>query len=158
MITLVWAQTKDGVIGYENKLPWSIKEELKHFKNSTIGRDILMGKNTWDSLPFKPLPNRKNIIVSSKLILDPSIDAVVERDLLKILSEYKNTTKELAIIGGAKIYEQSLDLADKLIISIINKDYIGDTYAPIVDFDKFIEINKIEYDEFTVYEYTKKEI
>lgn len=158
MISLLWAQTKSGVIGIDNKLPWHIKEELKHFKQSTNGKDILMGKNTWEALPFKPLPNRKNIIVSSKLKLDETIDAFVETDLLKVVNDYKKNNKELVIIGGAKIYEQVLDLADKLIISIIKKEYDGDTYAPVVDFTKFNEISKTEYDEFVVYEYMKKEI
>ncbi|QHX35986.1 dihydrofolate reductase [Spiroplasma sp. TIUS-1] len=158
MISLIWAQTNDGVIGKDNKLPWNIKEDLKHFKNYTKGKDVLMGKNTWESLPLKPLPNRKNIIVSTKLNLDKSIQAIVETDLTKVLYQYKNSDKELVVIGGGKIYQQALDLADKLIISIIKEKYIGDTYAPTVDFAKFNEISKTEFDEFTVYEYVKKEI
>ncbi|WP_338982965.1 dihydrofolate reductase [Spiroplasma endosymbiont of Othius punctulatus] len=157
MITLIWAQTKEGVIGKDNKLPWSIKEDLKHFKEYTNGKDILMGKNTWESLPFKPLPNRKNIVVSSTLEIEAD-KAFVETNLLNTINKYKNSKEELVIIGGAKIYEQTIGLADKLIISIIKENYIGDTYAPTVDFKKFKEVNKKEYSEFIVYEYENKEV
>ena len=65
IIHLIWAQEKDGGIGINNSLPWHISEDLKNFKKITLNKPIIMGRKTWDSLPFKPLPHRRNIVLSS---------------------------------------------------------------------------------------------
>ena len=66
MLGAIWAQSVDGIIGDGEDMPWHLPEDLKHFKDTTSGHPIIMGRRTWESLPFKPLPNRKNIVLSSR--------------------------------------------------------------------------------------------
>ncbi|WP_339033713.1 dihydrofolate reductase [Spiroplasma endosymbiont of Cantharis rufa] len=155
MISLIWAQTKNKVIGKDNKLPWDIKEEMQHFINYTRGKTILMGRNTWDSLSKKPLPNRKNILITSRELEKSYNNLEVSNNLKEILERYKDSDEELVIIGGSQIYKSALDYADKLIVSIINEDYQGNIFAPQLDESIFKLINKKEFSEFITYYYER---
>ncbi|WP_339030446.1 dihydrofolate reductase [Spiroplasma endosymbiont of Cantharis nigra] len=155
MISLIWAQSKNKIIGKDNKLPWDIKEEMQHFINYTRGKTILMGRNTWDSLSKKPLPNRKNILITSRELEKSYNNLEVSSNLEEILKKYKVKDEELVIIGGSQIYKSALEYADKLVVSIINKDYQGNIFAPQWDESIFRLINKIEFSEFTTYYYER---
>ena len=128
-IHLIWAQEPNGGIGRNGKLPWHISEDLKNFKKITLNYPILMGRKTWDSLPIKPLPNRRNIILSSKPI-----------DSIEVYHNIENTIKKLAddsiskifVIGGSSIYEQFFDDATHLHITLINLNSKNlDTFFPV---------------------------
>ena len=126
-IHLIWAQDINGGIGIKNSLPWHISEDLKNFKKLTINSPIIMGRKTWESLPFKPLPERRNIVLSSRLIKDvecyKSIDDCINN--LKI-------DEDVYIIGGAQIYKLFYEYAYHLHITIVDLETIGiDTYFPI---------------------------
>jgi len=129
-IHLIWAQDLKSAIGKNNDLPWHIPEDLKNFKQLTLNQSIVMGRNTWDSLKFKPLPKRRNIVLTSKNNIE-SADTFDSLDhLLNDLINKK--TKKIFVIGGAQIYKLFWELATSLHITIISdKCENADTFFPI---------------------------
>ena len=128
-INLIWGQDKNGGIGKNGKLPWHISEDLINFKKITINSTIIMGRKTWNSLPVKPLPDRRNIVLSSKFIKDVENYDSINKCIKKLKT---NLIKKIFVIGGAQVYEHFFNYADKLHITHINKEFNGiDTYFPI---------------------------
>ncbi|QEH62080.1 dihydrofolate reductase [Spiroplasma chinense] len=156
MVTLIWAQTLNGVIGFEGKLPWNIKEEMQHFVKSTKHKTVLMGRNTWDSLKLKPLPKRTNIVITSRPMDLTDENLKVDNNLEKWLKDFKNSQEEIIIIGGKKIFDASLNDADKLIISYIYEEYKGDVFAPEFDLNNFDLTDTQKFTEFEVRTYERK--
>ncbi|ASP28030.1 dihydrofolate reductase [Spiroplasma corruscae] len=156
MISLIWAQTKNNVIGKNNSLPWNIKKEMQHFVDYTRGKDVLMGRNTFDSLKKKPLPNRKNIVITSRPLELEYNEIVIYNNLNNVLNEYKKIDKELVVIGGAQIFNEAMKYADKLVVSIINNNYDGNVFFPDWNKEDFNLIKKNECEEFTIYVYERK--
>ncbi|MCI9182995.1 MAG: dihydrofolate reductase [Acholeplasmatales bacterium] len=154
MIHLIWAMTKNHVIGLQNKMPWHIKEDLIYYKEHTAGKTVVMGENTYYSLKgyykSKPLPYGKIYVASlnENLILE---DAIVISDVIQL---FKTTREDLWVVGGATIYQLALPYADALYISWVKKEYEGDTYFPEIDFTKFRNSYKKETDLvlYTIYE------
>ena len=128
-IHIIWAQDNNGGIGKDNKLPWHISEDLINFKKITSDSTVIMGRKTWTSLPKKPLPNRRNIVLSSKNIDD--VESYSSVDLcLKSLAQDK--IPDIFIIGGKMIYSGFFNYADILHITFIDEIIDGiDTYFPI---------------------------
>ncbi|AKU79503.1 dihydrofolate reductase [Spiroplasma turonicum] len=156
MISLIWAQTRDNIIGKDNNLPWNIKEEMKHFVNYTRGKTVLMGRNTFESLKIKPLPNRKNIVITSRPMELEYNDIVVCNNLKTVFENYKNKDEELVVIGGAKVYTEAIKYADKLVISVIKDNYDGDVYFPNWNKDDFILKEEVDMEKFVIYIYERK--
>jgi len=132
MITLIVARARNGAIGKDNDIPWHAPEDLKAFQRETLGGAIIMGRNTWDSLPFKPLKNRLNIVVSSNPeaaeTVVPSIDAALA------LARREGYARIYGI-GGAGIYRGMLEIADRLMITEVDLEIAeADAYFP--EFDK----------------------
>ena len=128
-IHVIWAQDKNGGIGKNGKLPWNIPEDLQNFKKITLGSTILMGRKTWDSLPFKPLPNRRNIILSTKKIPNVECYSSIQK-CIEVLNTDK--TKNLFIIGGSTVYAKTIDIANELHITLIKKNIQNiDVFFPI---------------------------
>ena len=126
-IHLIWAQEQGGGIGIKNSLPWHISEDLKNFKKLTLNKVIVMGRKTWDSLPVKPLPNRRNIVLSSSKINNIEVYSSVKH----ILKYLKGET-DIFIIGGAEVYKQFFEYANILHITIVYGKTVGvDTFFPI---------------------------
>jgi len=120
-IHLIWAQDKNSGIGQNGKLPWHISEDLKNFKSLTLNSTIIMGRKTWDSLPIKPLPNRKNIILSKTKKSNEIIYSSFEECMGEIK---KQNLDKIFVIGGRSIYQLFFDYADYLHITnvqLINK-------------------------------------
>ncbi len=134
-ISIIVAVAENNVIGNNNKLIWHISEDLKRFKKLTTGHPVIMGRKTYESLPFKPLPKRKNIVISSQKNLKFD-GAVIVNSVNKALEECKKE-KEVFICGGAEIYKLFLPLADKLYITKVHKTFEGDTFFPEPDFSKW---------------------
>lgn len=127
MISLIVAMDKNNGIGNKNKLLAHISEDLRYFKRVTDGNTIVMGYNTYMSLPKRPLPNRRNIILTTKNIkLEGAVVVNSIEELLKLL----NTEEETFICGGSSIYNQMLPYADKLYITHIFDEFEADTYFP----------------------------
>lgn len=131
MISLLVAHDTNRVIGVNNKMPWHIPEELGYFKKVTMGKAIVMGRKTFESIG-RVLPGRLNIIVTRNK--DFQVDgAEVFHSLEDALERGKQFSKEVVIIGGAEIFNISMSLADRLYITIIRNEYNGDTFFPEYD-------------------------
>ena len=136
-IKLICAISKNNVIGNENKLPWNISEDLKRFKELTSNNYIVMGRKTFDSIG-RPLPNRKNIVLSKNKNL--RIDsAEVFNSPQDVIEDYKNNKdqNDLFIIGGNYIYELFLEYCEYLFITHVDKKYSGDAFFPKIDWNKW---------------------
>ena len=156
-IHLIWAQEHDGGIGKNGQLPWHIPEDLKNFKKITLNSTIVMGRKTWDSLPFKPLPKRKNIIFTKNII-----DGVETYDnineYIKILNQ--DSKSKIFVIGGSSIYKIFYNYATHLHITFIDMKSDGiDTFFPIKNEqieEKFEKIYEKNLDERSIYTYWTK--
>lgn len=159
MISLIFAIDKNNLIGKGNDLPWYYPEDLKYFKEVTMNKTVVMGSKTFKSIfnrIGKPLPNRKNVIVSRNKDLKIE-NCLVVNDLYEYLN---NQSEEVFIIGGKQIYDMTLQVADRLYITHINKEYDGDVYFPEIPYDKYRKIKSIISGdlEFAVYESLSKSI
>lgn len=140
MISLIVARARNGAIGRDGTIPWDIPEDLKSFQRETLGGALIMGRNTWDSLPVKPLPRRFNIVVSSRPdaaeVVAPSVAAAVA------LARAQGYDRVYGI-GGARIYEEMIPTADRLLISEVDiQVQDADTFFPHVDLGMWREINE----------------
>ena len=131
MISIIVAVSEDWGIGKDNELLWHISEDLRRFKRLTLGNTVIMGKKTWESLPRRPLPGRKNIVLSDVPgeCIDFSITAYSIKDALSRCE----TDENVFIIGGGSIYRQFMPLADRLYITHVHKKAPADIYFPVID-------------------------
>lgn len=125
-LSLIVAQNAKRVIGIDGQMPWHVSEDLKHFKSLTLNHSVIMGKRTFLSIG-KPLPQRRNIVVSSTL--EPKEGIIVCKSLNEAL-DLCSQEDEVFVIGGARLYAESLNLAQTLYLTEIEKDCAGDTYFP----------------------------
>ncbi len=131
-LSLIVARAHDGVIGHRGKMPWHLPSELAHFKRSTLGKPVLMGRKTWDSLFVQPLPGRENLVLSRDVnFLAPG--AHVFDDFGTMLKEgkalaQKSETDEMVIIGGAMLYELALPIADRVYLTEVDATVKGDAW------------------------------
>ena len=137
-VQLVWAQGRGGAIGRDNRIPWSVPEDMARFKELTIGYPVIMGRKTWDSLQLRPLPGRLNLVVSRNPDFAAK-GALVCATLDEALSIARETAREdgvdeVCVIGGAQIYALALPKARRLYISEVDADPVGDARFP--DFDE----------------------
>ncbi len=140
MISIIAAIGKNYELGKDNDLIWRIKDDLVNFKKITMGKKVVMGENTYRSLP-KQLEGREYIVLSHKL---KNIDnGLVFNDFSKLLEYLKNLDDEIMIIGGASIYKLFLPYAERLYLTEINASAMADVYFPKFDLDKY-EIEKEE--------------
>jgi dihydrofolate reductase len=132
-ISLVLAMADNGVIGVRGALPWRIADDMKRFKAITMGKPIVMGRKTWDSLPRKPLPGRSNIVITRDR--DFRVDgAIVAHSLGEALARAEREQPgEIAIIGGAQIYLEALPRADIVHLTQVHGDFEGDARLPPFD-------------------------
>ena len=153
-IKLICAISKNNVIGNENKLPWNLSEDLKRFKKLTSNNLVVMGRKTFDSIG-KPLPNRKNIVLSNNSNLE--IDGVeVFNSPDEVISLFKEIPekKDMYIIGGTFVYKLFLEYCDYLYITYVDKNFEGDAFFPKIDWkawkltkeeEKYDENEKLKY-------------
>jgi len=128
MISLIVARSQNGAIGRDGTIPWDVPEDLKFFQRETLGGAIIMGRNTWESLPVKPLPRRYNIVVSSNSAV---ADTVVSSVAAAIEHAQSQGHHRIYGIGGARIYQDMLPLADRLLISEVAAQIDdADTFFP----------------------------
>jgi dihydrofolate reductase len=131
-LTLVVAIAKNGVIGREGALPWRLSSDMKRFKAATLGKPVLMGRKTWDSLPRKPLPGRQNLVLSR----DPNVvaeGAWLYTDLAAMLAAARAMAvaagvDEVCVIGGAQLYNAVLPQADRIVLTEVNLAPDGDAH------------------------------
>ncbi|HSI58372.1 MAG TPA: dihydrofolate reductase [Ideonella sp.] len=129
-IALIAAVARNGVIGHDNQLLWRVPEDLAHFRRSTHGGPVLMGRKTWDSLParFRPLPGRRNLVLTRQAGFEaPGAEPVHSLEQALRLAADAPT---LFVIGGEQLYRAALPLADELLLTEIERDFDGDTRFP----------------------------
>ena len=146
-LSIIVAMAKNRAIGINNQLIWHNSNDLKHFKEVTLGHCVIMGHNTWLSLPGqKALPNRRNIIISDRLDEAPENFELA----LSIPDE-----EEVFIMGGGSIYEQFLPKADRLYLTRLDKEFEADTYFPYINFENWdlIDLQVIDDDPQVDYSY-----
>ncbi|MFJ3386757.1 MULTISPECIES: dihydrofolate reductase [unclassified Lysinibacillus] len=140
MISLIVAHDNNYVIGYENGMPWHLPGDLKYFKEKTMGKPMIMGRKTFESIG-RPLPGRRNIVITR----DDSYHA----DGIEVVTSLESAlalagdVPEIMIIGGEQIFRLSMDITDRLYITKINHSFNGDTYFPNYEQD-FVQVSSVE--------------
>ena len=125
------ARDRNGVIGKDGALPWRLKTDLANFRAVTMGKPVIMGRKTWESLPKKPLPGRTNIVITRQA--QWQADGAVRAASLHEALQQAPEGQMVWVIGGAQIYAEALPLADRLEVTEIDQDFDGDAYAPALD-------------------------
>jgi len=143
MISIIVAIAENYAIGKNNDLLWHIPEDLKRFKKLTTGHTIVMGKKTYESLPNRPLPNRRSIVITD----DPSehFEGCLTVYSIREAMLACDPSEENFIIGGASVYRQFLPLADRLYLTIVHKSFEGDVYFPEIDFKEWKLITQEDF-------------
>jgi len=142
MISIIVAVSDDLGIGRNNDLLWHIPEDLKRFKRLTMGKCIIMGKKTWESLPKKPLPGRKNIVITD--IPSECIECSVTAYSIEDAINKCDKNEEAFVIGGGSIYRQFMNIADRLYITHVHRKAPADVWFPKIDLRKWRIIEREE--------------
>ena len=151
-ISIIVAIAQNNAIGKNNNLLWHIPADLKRFKLLTTGHTIVMGKRTYESLPNRPLPNRRSVVITDvpEEIIEGCIMAYSIEEAIEKLEE----GKENFIIGGGSVYRQFLPLADQLYLTIVQKDFEADVFFPDIDYSQWTTIVREDHlDEELPYYY-----
>ncbi len=158
MIVIIVAIAKNGVIGKANgEMPWHIKEDFQHFKKTTMGFPIIMGRKSFESLG-KPLPGRENIIVTRNTNLKYDFDGIKIFYSLQDAVDYSRSLnkEKVFITGGGEIYNQSISFADEMIISHMKFDVVGEVKFPDFNVDDWKIISRDEKEEFEIVTYLRR--
>ena len=153
MITLIAAVAENNALGKHNLLLWHLPDDFKRFKSITTGHYIILGRKTFESFP-KPLPNRTHVIISRQK--DYKYEGCIVVDSLQKAIAICPKNEEVFIIGGGEIYNQSIDIADKLDITKVHHSFEADTFFPQIDMEKW-ELTSTEFhskDEKHPFEFT----
>ena len=140
-ISIVAAVADNYAIGKGNKLPWHLPADLKHFRELTTGHAVVMGKRTFESLPNGPLPNRRNVVLTS-VMSEGVNEGYFEADSLEDAFYLCEKEEKVFIVGGAAVYRQSLEIAESLYITWVHHEFSADIYFPEVDFSKWEEVSR----------------
>jgi dihydrofolate reductase len=150
MIRAILAHDTYWGIGNAGTLPWPHNpDDLKWFKGCTDSGVVVMGRKTWESLPRKPLPNRKNVVVSNTMKSSSNAE-IVQTDIYKSRLATINYTDDVWIIGGAKLLEDSLDIIDELWLNDVGNDYECDTFLPKREITRQFEPSSVEIKSFGI--------
>ena len=139
---MIYARARNGVIGKQGQLPWHLPEDLAHFKRTTLGQAVVMGRVTWESLPekFRPLPGRTNVVVSRETSFEATGAQVVSS--LEAAMALFPTNEVVWLIGGAQLYSQALPLVSQIVITEIDADFEGDAFAPSLSTNDWTETER----------------
>jgi dihydrofolate reductase len=148
LVSIIAAVAENGVIGRGGQLPWHLSDDLRRFKQLTMGHTVVMGRRTWESIG-RPLPGRRMVVVSrqSNYEID-TVGVCVAATLLEALQVGQAAgDDEVFIIGGAELYRAALPIADRLYLTRVHADVVGDTYFPAIEWDAWAVSITIECDE-----------
>ncbi len=157
-IVIISAVAQNGVIGRSNgEMPWHVKEEFQHFKKTTLGFPIIMGRITFETLG-KPLKDRLNVVITNRPDYTlPYEEVKIFRSLTEAVEAVSETNPEkIFIIGGGQVYRQAMEFAEEMIISIMKFDAEGDVYFPEIDPARWKEASREVRDQFDIITYVKK--
>jgi dihydrofolate reductase len=142
IVSSVVAISENHVIGKDNKLLWYLPNDLRHFKEITSGHTVIMGRKTFDSVG-KPLPRRRNIIVTRQ---DIAIEGCEVVNSIESALELCKGEAEVFIVGGAEIYRQSMHLTDRIYLTIVHKEFEGDSFFPEIDKKEWKEVLREDFE------------
>jgi dihydrofolate reductase len=139
IISLVYAQSRNGFIGLNGGLPWHLPSDLKRFKATTLGKPVIMGRKTWDGLPRKPLPGRINIVVTRQpgFLAEGAVIVATVNEALNAAGD----APEICVIGGGEIYNLFLAKANRIYLTEVDVDVAGDTLAPVLNKEQWHEVS-----------------
>jgi len=142
MLSLIAAVARNRVIGNNNQLLWHLPEDMRHFRETTRGKPVIMGRKTWESLPdsFRPLPGRLNIVVSRNPAYQAH-GATIARSVEDAML-CAGDAREIFIIGGEELYRQAMPKADRLYLTEIEADFAGDAFFPEVPMQDWDEVSR----------------
>ncbi len=154
MISLIAAMSEQGVIGVHNRLPWRLPADMRWFREHTMGKAVIMGRNTFESIG-KPLAGRTNIVVSR----DPEYSTAgcrVAHSLKEALQAAREASAEVMVIGGASLYAQALPLADRIYLTLVHGRFEGDAWFPEYDPAEWRELERHDHsaDEKNPHDYS----
>lgn len=154
--TLIAAVAKNGCIGQNGKLPWNIPEDMKHFRDLTMGHVVLMGRKTWESLPekFRPLPGRTNVVLTRQTNFNVPSGVQVFSSLDEVRDAFAD--QEVFVIGGAELYATTLPLAKKLYLTEVDAEPEGDAKFPVFDKNEWHETAREPHEGYSFVTYEKK--
>jgi dihydrofolate reductase len=144
-IVLVAAMAANRLIGGAGAIPWHIPEDMRHFRQITMGKPCVMGRRTWDSLLKKPLPGRLNIVLTGQSGYGPPGALVANSFDAALARAEAEGAGEIAIIGGATIYRAALPLADRINLTEVHAEFEGDTYFPVIVQEEWQEAAREEH-------------
>lgn len=154
---IIAAVSENNVIGKDGDIPWHYPEDLKHFKKKTTGHSVIMGRKTYFSLPeeFRPLSERKNIVLSRS---DPEVpeEVAVAESLDEAWRKAEKFSDKAFVIGGSGVYSQTMEEADKMVLTEIKKEVEGDTYFPDWNRKNWNEITREQREELDFVTYIRK--
>jgi dihydrofolate reductase len=143
IVSLIWAMADNRVIGIENRLPWKLPADMQWFRKHTLGKPIVMGRLTFESFGAKPLPGRRNLIISRDanyqaegIEVYPSLEAALNA---------ARDAEEVMIIGGASVYTQALPLAHRLYMTLVHADVKGDAWFPDFPLNEWREAERHDH-------------
>jgi dihydrofolate reductase len=138
-LVLIAGVARNGAIGKDDALPWRLPEDLRHFKQHTLGWPVIMGRRTWESLPpaFRPLPGRRNLVVTRRA--DWHADGAEPVPSLDVALRRVQDRERAFVIGGAQLYAEALPRADELLLTEIDADFDADAFFPPWDRSAFVE-------------------
>lgn len=142
-LSIIVAIAQNGAIGKNNDLLWHLSGDLKRFKKLTTGHPVVMGRKTWESLPKRPLPGRKNIVFTQNPDFEAE-GAEVVHSVNELFKTLKDCDEEVFVMGGAAIYQLLLPFANRLYITRVYRDYEADVFFPTIDMSEFTLVNLSE--------------
>jgi dihydrofolate reductase len=158
IISIIVAIAKNGVIGKASgEMSWHVKEEFQHFKNTTLGFPIIMGRKTFETLG-KPLKGRLNIVVSKNKLYKTSFDDVILKQSIDEALEYCKTfnPEKIFIIGGGEIYRQAISFVDEMIITFMKFEADGEVKFPLINNNDWIIEKQKDHELFEIFRYIRK--
>jgi dihydrofolate reductase len=147
-LSLIWAMARNGVIGRNNALPWHLPEDLRYFKRVTMGKPIIMGRKTWDSIA-RPLPGRTNIVITRDIQFEAEgvriVHSLAEALALASHVAHIDGADECIVMGGAEIYALALPQAERLYLTQVHAEVEGDAYFPAFDREQWQELAREDF-------------
>ncbi len=156
-LVLIAAIAENGVIGSDGGMPWHYAEDMRHFKETTMGHPVVMGRTTYESISGQlggPLPGRTNVVLSRS---NPDLpeEVVLVHSIEEAIAEIEKLDDTGYITGGAAVYEQFLPHADEMVLTEIHEAYEGDTYFPEWDESEWREVERDEHEAFDFVRYER---
>ena len=150
MVSIIVAIAQNGTIGDKNSLLWHIKEDMRFFRTTTSGHPVIMGRKTFESLGSKPLPKRTNIVITRA---DREFEGALTAHSLEEAIRMAGEDDEIFVMGGAQIYREALSVVDRMYITVVERDYEGDTSFPEIDYSQWKLVDVVRHERGEEYEF-----